>query len=111
MTTTVDPGNQADPSELWRAIGRLEGLTAAVLEGQRQMRSDMDAGLGQMRSDVDAGLGQMRSDMDAGFQQMRSDMDAGLREVNRRVDRLYYAILAIGGALVVAVIASRFIGG
>jgi hypothetical protein len=73
MTTSFDPGNQADPTDVWRAIGRLEGQTAALLEGQGEIKAE-------------------------------------LREVNRRMDRLFYAILAVGGALFVAVFASRFIG-
>ncbi len=74
MTTGFDHGNQADPADVWRAIGRLEGQTAALLEGQGEIKAE-------------------------------------LREVNRRIDRLFYAILAVGGALFVAVFASRFIGG
>jgi hypothetical protein len=58
---------QVDAAEVWRAIGRLEGDTAALKEDQREM--------------------------------------------NRHVDRLFYTILAVGGALLVATFASRFIGG
>jgi hypothetical protein len=79
MTTGFDHGNQADPAEVWRrAIGRLEGYTTALLEGQGEIKAALDA---------------------------------GLREANRHIDRLFYAILAVGGALFVAVFASRFIGG
>jgi plasmid stabilization system protein ParE len=83
MTTNAEPTqaqtelSTSDYGELWRAIGRLEGTAAALLEGQRELRSDLDL---------------------------------GLREVNRRIDRLFYTILAFGGAIIVAVFASRFVG-
>ena len=41
----------------------------------------------------------------------QDEIKADLREVNRRVDRLFYAILAVGGGLFVAIFASRLIGG
>ncbi len=65
--------NRVDAAEVWRAIGRLEGDTATLKEGQREIRDD-------------------------------------LREVNRRIDRLFYAVLAVGGALFVAIFASQFVG-
>ncbi len=73
MVTDTDPGNPVN-ADMWRAIGRLEGATAALLEGQREIKSSLQA-------------------------------------VNQRVDRLFYVILAGGGAVVATVIASRFIGG
>ena len=79
MTTDADTGNQIDAAEVWRAIGRLEGDTAALKEGQRE---------------IQAGI---------------RDLQAGLRDVNRQVDHLFYAILAVGGALLAAFFASRFI--
>ena len=83
MTPTADPEpTPSDPSpselsEIWRAIGRLEGTANALLEGQRRQENRVDT---------------------------------GFQEMNRRIDRLFYTILGIGGALVVAVFASRFIG-
>ncbi len=81
MTSDAETETQIDTGTLWRAIGRLEGDTAALKEGQRE---------------IQAGI---------------RDLQAGLRDVNRRVDRLFYAILAVGGALLVAFLANRFIGG
>ena len=43
--------------------------------------------------------------------EIKADLRDGLREVNRRVDRLFYATLAVGGGLFVAIFASRLIGG
>ena len=93
MTTSANPApTPTDPdaspselSEIWRAIGRLEGAANALLEGQRELRK--------------------------GQQEQRAELKADLREVHRRVDRMFYAILGIGGALLVSVYASRFIGG
>ena len=85
MTTDPDTGNQIDAVEVWRAIGRLEGTTAALLEGQREIK--------------------------AGLEETNRRSDEGLRETNRRIDRLLYANIAIGGALFVAIFVSRFIGG
>ena len=80
MTTPVGPGqpssdvSSSESSEIWRAIGRLEGTDNALLDGQQ-------------------------------------DLKQGQRELHRRMDRMFYAILGIGGALLVSVYASRFIGG
>ena len=76
MTTETETGPPLE-YELWRSIGCLEGQAAALLEGQRELKADLDA---------------------------------GLREANRRIDRLFYAILAVGGALLVGMFVSRFIG-
>lgn len=73
MVTGTDPGNPVN-ADMWRAIGRLEGATAALLEGQREIRTSLQA-------------------------------------LTQRLDRLFYTILAVGGAVIAAVIASRFIGG
>ncbi len=91
MTTSADPLTTqpeippSDYAELWRAIGRLEGTASALLEGQRDLKD--------------------------GQRDLRTDMDNGFRETNRRIDRLFYTVLAASGALLVAVFASRFVGG
>jgi hypothetical protein len=85
MTTDAETGNQIDAAAVWRAIGRLEGEITALKEGQSEIRAEI--------------------------RDVRDGMHDGLREVNRRVDRLFYAILAVGGALFVAIFASRLIGG
>ena len=59
MATQTQP-ERIDAVEVWRAIGRLEGDTAALKEGQRELREWLI--------------------------------------------RLFYAILAVGGAIVVALI-------
>ena len=102
MTTSADPApTPVDPSpseyaELWRAIGRLEGTAAALLEGQRELKEGQE---------------QLRAEFQASQQQQRAEFQASHQELNRRIDRLFYAMLGIGGALIVAAFASRFLGG
>ena len=40
MATQTQP-EQIDASEVWRAIGRLEGDTASLIEGQRNIREEI----------------------------------------------------------------------
>ena len=89
MATDADTGSQINAAEVWQTIGRLEGDVAAFLEGQREIKTDLKAGLDETNR----------------------RLDEGLREVNRRVDRLFYAMLAVGGGLLVAVLVSRIIDG
>ncbi len=107
MTTDAETGNQIDAAEVWRAIGRLEGATAALLEGQREIK----AGLEETNRRLDEGLQEANRRLDEGLQETNRRSDEGLRETNRRIDRLLYANIAIGGALFVAIFVSRFIGG
>ncbi len=87
MTT----GDQINAAEVWRAIGRLEGDTTALKEGQRELQAG-------------------QRELQAGQRELQAALQAGLRSVNQRVDRLFYAMLAVGGALLTAIFASRFIG-
>ncbi len=129
MTTSADPAPtpatpDASPSELseiWRAIGRLEGTAAALLEGQREikngqeqlkqeLRAESQAGQRELRAEFQAGQQELRAEFQAGQRELRAEFQAGFLEVNRRIDRLFYTILAGGGALLVAIFASRFVG-
>ena len=78
---TTDADAQIDAAAIWRAIGRIEGEVASLKEGQAEIRAEIRV------------------------------VRDGLREVTRRVDRLFYAVLAVGGGLFVAIFASRLIGG
>ena len=126
MTTSANPtptptDPEASPSELseiWRAIGRLEGTAAALLEGQRelkegqqQLRTDIEAGFREERTFTDARFREERTYTDARFREERTYTDARFQELNRRIDRMFYAFLGIGGALLVSIYATRFIGG
>jgi hypothetical protein len=92
MTTGESDNIVVDAAELWRAIGRLEGDTAALLEGQRELQ----AGLQDVCSEI---------------REVRSEMRSDFRDVYRRIDRLFFAVLGIGGALVVAVVVNSFVTG
>ena len=67
--TTQTQNEQIDAADVWRAIGRLEGDTASLLEGQRNIREEV-------------------------------------REVRAWMIRLFYAIIGMGGAIVVMLIAT-----
>ncbi len=84
MVTETDPGSPVN-ADMWRAIGRLEGATGALLEGQREIK--------------------------AGLEETQREFRSALDTTNQRIDRLFYAMIAVGGALVATVLASRFIGG
>ena len=125
MTTSADPApTPAEPgastselTEIWRAIGRLEGTAAALLEGQRELkegqqelRSEFRTEQQELRTEFKTEQQELRTEFKAEQQGLRSEFKADLREVNRRLDRMFYAFLGIGGALLVSVYASRFIG-
>ena len=125
MTTGANPAPtpatpDASPSELseiWRAIGRLEGTAAALLEGQReikdgqeQLKQELRAEFQAGQQEIQAGQRELRAESQAGQRELRAEFQAELREINRRLDRLFYTILAGGGALLVAIFASRFVG-
>ena len=106
--TPTEPGaSPSELSEIWRAIGRLEGTAAALLEGQRELKE----GQQQLRADIETGFREERTYTDTRFREERIYADARFQELNRRIDRMFYAFLGIGGALVVSVYVGRYIGG
>ena len=54
-------------------------------------------------------IGRLEGTADALLEGQR-DLREGQRDLNRRMDRLFDTILGIGGAIIVAVFASRFVG-
>ena len=105
MTTSADPApTPADPApsdyaEVWRAIGGLEATTSALLEGQRELKE----GQQQLKQEL-------RAEFHAGQLENRIEFQTGLWEVNRRVNRIFYAVLAGVGALLVAEFVTRYVG-
>jgi hypothetical protein len=95
------------------AIGRLEADIAVLKEGQREIKDS----LAEVNRRLDTGLREARVDLDTGLRDVRTDLEAGLRETNRRIDRLFYAVLAIGSGLlatavaIAATLAVRLFGG
>ena len=126
MTTSADPASTpSEPEvstsqlfEIWRTIGRLEGAANTLLEGQRELKEGQEqlkavvlSGQQELRAEFLRGQQEARAEYQAGQQEMRAEFKVDLREVNRRIDRMFYTILGVGGALVVAMFASRFVGG
>ena len=95
-TTTESEDSSSELSRIWRAIGVLQGTVATLVDGQRQL---MD------------GQRQLMESQERSIKELRDEFKADLREVHRRMDRMFFAFIAIGGALLVSAYASRFIGG
>ena len=74
MTTQTQP-ERIDAAEVWRAIGRLEGDTASLKDGQGELRETQR----EIRDEI--------------------------REVRAWMIRMFYAIIGIGGAIIVMLIA------
>ena len=74
----------ADSDNIWHTLGRLE-------EGLRRLEERL-------------------SSLEATMLENQRRTDTALLEVNRRIDRLFYAVIAIGGALLVATLVGRFVG-
>jgi hypothetical protein len=43
-------------------------------------------------------------DLREGLREVNQKIDSGLQEVNRRIDRLFLAILGVGGAILAALV-------
>ncbi len=93
-------------------IARLEGgyehlATKADVEN---LRGELNAGLSSVRGDLNAGLSSVRGDLNSGLSAVRtdfkSDISAAQVDTNRRIDRVFWAIIGIGGGLLAAAIAA-----
>ena len=93
---------QAESDNIWRTLGRLEEGQHRMEEGQRRL----EAALEENQCRFETRLEENQRQTDAAL----LDLRVGLRDVNRRVDRLFFAIIAIGGTMIVATFASRFVG-
>ena len=103
---------KADLHLLDQRVGRLESDTATLKDGQTELKN----GQTELKADLhllDQRVVRLESDtatLKDGQREIKTDLQAVSREVNRRIDRLTYAIIAIGGALLVTMLASNFIG-
>ncbi len=82
-------------------LARLEGgyehlATKADVEN---LRGDLNSGLSSVQGDLNAGLSAVRTDF-------KSDIAAAQVDTNRRIDRVFWAIIGIGGGLLAAAIAA-----
>jgi uncharacterized coiled-coil protein SlyX len=66
--------------------------------------AEQSAFLQELSRRIDSGLQAVNQRMDSGLQEVNQRMDSGLQEVNRRIDRLFLAILGVGGAILAALI-------
>ncbi len=74
--TTQTQPERIDAAEVWRAIGRLEGQAGVLIEGQRELR------------------------------ETQREIMEEIREVKMWMIRVFYAIIGIGGAIIVLLIAT-----
>ena len=75
-------------------IARLEAgyehlATKADVEN---LRGDLNAGLSSVRGDLNSGLSSVRGDF-------KSDIGVAQADTTRRIDRLFWAVIGIGGGL------------
>ncbi len=75
MTTQTQP-ERIDAAEVWRAIGRLEGDTASLKDGQGELR------------------------------ETQREIREEIREVRAWLIRLFYVIIGMGGAIAAMLIAT-----
>ena len=66
------------------------------------------ADCGELRLAIGRGEGRVDS-LDDGQRELREETRKGFAEVNRRLDRLFYTILGVGGASIAVLLADRFI--
>lgn len=100
-TTTESEDSSSELSRIWRAIGRLEGTTAILLENQRH-RVGRNGPLCESTEP---------SSIREGYGEFVLEMREDFRKLCRRLDHLFYLVVGGGGVLLVSVYASRFIGG
>jgi ElaB/YqjD/DUF883 family membrane-anchored ribosome-binding protein len=82
----------------------LQELSRRIDSGLQAVNQRMDSGLQEVNQRMDSGLQAVNQRMDSGLQEVNQRMDSGLQEVNRRIDRLFLAILGVGGAILAALI-------
>ena len=97
---------QAEVDNIWHTLGRLE-------EGQRQLESSV----ADLREELRGGVRDVNGridDVNGRIDHVNGRIDQvneRIDQVSGRIDRLFYAIVGIGGAIVVAIVASNYLGG
>ena len=74
---------------LWEAVGGLRANVQRLIEGQQRL---------------ERGLADTNERLDRGLKDNNDGLERGLRETNRRVDRLLYAVIGVGGGVMVLLI-------
>ena len=65
--------------------------------------TDSEGRLGNLESRITE-LSAAVQDLREGLREVNHKIDSGLQEVNRRIDRLFLAILGVGGAILAALV-------
>ena len=78
--------------------------------GRRAMTTEEEVGHQSDTATLWRALGRVEGAVSALLEGQR-EIKMQLASVNRRVDRLLYAIMAVGGAAIAAAFVSRFVGG
>ena len=95
MTALENDGpNSIDIVAPSRALGNLEATMEAIKAGQDELRESV--------RETNRRVEETNRRID--------DTNRRIDDTNRRMDRLFYAIIGMGGALVVAVLVSNFLG-
>ncbi len=104
---------QAESDNIWRTLGRLEEGQHRMEEGQRRLEAALEENQRRFETRLEENQRRFETRLEENQRQTDAallDLRVGLRDVNRRVDRLFFAIIAIGGTMIVATFASRFVG-
>lgn len=99
----MTPPEQERPNNWGYLIGRLEGQEAQMqdLKAQMQRVNDrLDTGLQEVNNRMNERFQEVNTRLDNGMQEVRDEQ----RETNRRVDRVYHAVITIGGGILVALV-------
>ena len=83
MTTEPQQNQQIDAAEVWRAIGRLEGLHGNKIERINRIHNYHE----------------------------HDSRDEGIDRINKKPDKLFYAAVGMGVAMIASIWASNLFGG
>ena len=117
MTTPPEAPPQPDLDEIVRALARLE-------EGQREMRQDSrefqrdtsrrfdqaNQRMDEFQRDIYQRMDQNQRDIYQRMDEFQRDTNRRFDQVTQRTDRLFYAVIASGAAVVIALTLNIFFG-
>jgi predicted nuclease with TOPRIM domain len=104
-----DGPNPIDLVALSRALGNLEATTEALRAGQEEIKEslrDTNSRFEETSRETNRRIEELSRESNRRFDEMTRRND----DANRRIDRLYYAVIGMGSALIIAVLASNFLG-
>ena len=115
-----DGPNPIDLVALSRALGNLEATTEALRAGQEEIKESLretnrrieetsretNRRIEETSRETNRRIEELSRESNRRFDEMTRRND----DANRRIDRLYYAVIGMGSALIIAVLASNFLG-